>query len=146
MFEVKEIPPEMTYPIRHKVLRPHQDLNECVYDTDFMDGTFHAGVFHDEELICIASFNPENHPSFSSGRQYHLRAMATLPSFRNMGVGRTLISYAEERLKSDGTEIIWCNGRTEVKGYYEKSGFKSYGEVFDYPGLGPHIVMYKELK
>lgn len=51
----------------------------------------------------------------------------------------------EERLKLKGFEIIWCNGRTSVKGYYEKLGFKSYGEIFDYPGLGPHIVMYKEV-
>lgn len=145
MFDVKEIAPEMTYSIRHTVLRPYQTLNDCVYDTDFMDSSFHVGLFHNEQLISIASFNLENHPYFNSDKQYHLRAMATLPSYRNMGAGRGVITYAEERLKLKGFEIIWCNGRTSVQGYYENLGFKSYGEIFDYPGLGPHIVMYKKL-
>ena len=145
MFAVKEIAPEMTYGIRHEVLRPHQSLKDCIYDTDFMDGSFHVGLFHDENLISIASFNLENHPLFKSDKQYHLRAMATLPSYRNMGAGRAVIAYAEEKLKLNGFELIWCNGRTNVQGYYEKLGFKLCGEIFDYPGLGPHIVMYKEV-
>lgn len=145
MFHAKEITPLMTYNIRHSVLRPHQSLSECIYDTDFLEGSFHVGLFHHDELISIASFNPENHPFFTSSRQYHLRAMATLPSYRNMGAGRAVISYAEERLKLKGYDLIWCNGRTSVQGYYEKLGFKSHGERFDYPGLGDHIVMYKEV-
>lgn len=145
MFDVKEIAPEMTYSIRHRVLRPHQTLHDCIYDTDFMDGSFHVGLFHNKQLISIASFNIENHPYFNSDKQYHLRAMATLPAYRNMGAGRTVVNYAEEKIRLKGFEIIWCNGRTSVQAYYEKLGFKPYGEIFDYPGLGPHIVMYKEL-
>ncbi len=145
MFDVKEIAPEMTYGIRHIVLRPHQKPEDCVYDTDFMANSFHVGLFHHEELISIASFNLENHPYLSSEKQYHLRAMATLPSFRNMGAGRAVISYAEEKLKSEGFEMIWCNGRTSVQCYYEKLGFRPCGEIFEYPGLGPHIVMYKKI-
>lgn len=145
MFDVKEIAPEMTFDIRHTVLRPHQSLNDCIYNTDFFNDSFHVGLFHKEQLVSIASFNLERHPSINSDKQYHLRAMATLPSYRNMGAGRAVVNYAEERLKLNGFEIIWCNGRTSVQCYYEKLGFKSYGDIFDYPGLGPHIVMYKEL-
>lgn len=99
MFDVKEIAPEMTYNIRHTVLRPHQHLNDCVYDTDFMDDSFHVGLFHNEQLISIASFNLENHPFFNSDKQYHLRAMATLTSNRNMGAGRAVINYARRETK-----------------------------------------------
>lgn len=146
MFEIKEIIPEMTYEIRHAILRPHQSIDDCMYDTDKKEGSFHIGAFHNGKLTSIVSFCIENNPNFDSNKQYHLRAMATLPEFRKMGAGRGIISYAEEVIKTKGFEVLWCNGRINVQGYYERLGFKPHGEIFDYPPIGPHIVMYKWLR
>ena len=146
MIYITTIKPEMTYQLRHSILRPHQSLNDCKYDTDQRNGTFHIGAFHKGTLICTASFNVENNENFHTQKQYRLRAMATLEAYRNLGVGRKVIAHAEDILNQKDVELLWCNGRTTVQSYYEKLGFKKHGEVFDYPPIGPHIVMYKKLK
>lgn len=146
MLEVRKIQPEMTYGLRHQVLRPHQTIEDCKYDTDHEDFAFHVGAFYQGTLISIASFCAENNPDFSIEKQYRLRAMATLEEFRKLGAGRAVVSYAEKLLKEQGIDFLWCKGRTTVKKYYSRLGFNAHGEVFDYPPIGLHIVMIKKLK
>lgn len=145
MLEVRRITPEMTYGLRHRVLRPHQTLEDCKYDTDCEDNSFHVGAFYDGKLISVASFCVEKHADFPIEMQYRLRAMATLEEFRKLGAGRAVVSFAESILKERNVDFLWCKGRTTVQEYYNKLGFKMHGEVFDYPPIGPHIVMYKKL-
>lgn len=145
MFEVRNIDPEMTYSIRHKVLRPYQAIEDCKYDSDNEANAFHVGAFYQGKLISVASFCIENLPDFSVEKQYRLRAMATLEDFRMLGAGRSVVNYAENLIKEKGINLLWCKGRTTVQEYYSKLGFKAHGEVFDYPPIGPHIVMYKIL-
>ena len=144
MFEIKKIKPEMTYSIRRCVLRPYQTIENCKYDTDNEDNAFHVGAFYQGKLISIASFCVEKYPDFPIEKQYRLRAMATLEDFRKMGAGRSVVNYAEDLIKKQGIHLLWCKGRTTVQGYYSKLGFKEHGEVFDYPPIGFHIIMYKE--
>lgn len=145
MIEIRMIEPEITYSLRHRVLRPHQKIEDCMYDTDHQAGGFHVGAFFQAELISVASFCMENHPDFSSKKQYRLRAMATLEQYRKLGAGRKVVNYGEQVLKEQGVDLLWCKGRTTVQGYYRKIGFRVHGEVFDYPPIGPHIVMYKKI-
>lgn len=145
MIEIRKIKPEMTYNIRHSVLRPHQTVEDCKYETDHRTGAFHVGAFYQRELISIASFCIEKNPDFRSNMQYRLRGMATLDEFRKLGAGGSLISFAENSIKEKGFNLLWCKGRTSVQKYYTKLGFQVHGEVFDYPPIGPHIIMYKQL-
>ncbi|WP_010281534.1 GNAT family N-acetyltransferase [Bacillus timonensis] len=145
MLEVMKIKPEMTYDLRHRILRPHQPMEASMYDTDYQEGGFHVGAFIDGTLISIASFCPIVNLDFSSGKQYRLRAMATHPECRKLGAGRGVVKYAESILTKNGIDLLWCMGRTNVQEYYERLGFKPHGEVFDYPPIGPHIVMVKKL-
>ena len=64
MLEVRKINPEMTYSLRHSVLRPHQTVEDCKYDTDHQDNAFHVGAFYHGKLISVASFCVEKHPDF----------------------------------------------------------------------------------
>ncbi|WP_449536552.1 GNAT family N-acetyltransferase [Ferdinandcohnia sp. Marseille-Q9671] len=145
MLQVKKIEPEMTYDIRHRVLRPHQSLEDCMYDTDHEPGGFHIGAFYKGTLVSIASFCTEMNPDFPTKKQYRLRAMATLDAYRKLGAGRAVVRFAETIIKELGIEILWCKGRTTVQEYYEKLGFEPHGDVFDYPPIGPHIVMVKQV-
>ncbi|OIK16179.1 hypothetical protein BIV60_05940 [Bacillus sp. MUM 116] len=45
----------------------------------------------------------------------------------------------------ESVDLLWCKGRTTVQEYYMKLGFEAHGDVFDYPPIGPHIVMVKKL-
>lgn len=145
MFEIRKIQASETYQIRHRVLRPHQPLKECNYDTDYEDGAFHVGAFYQGTLVSVASFCVENHPDFPIKKQYRLRAMATLEDYRRLGAGRLIVGYGETLIKQLDTHLLWCKGRTSVQEYYEKLGFKVHGAVFDYPPIGPHIIMCKRL-
>ncbi len=145
MIEIRQIEPRMTYGIRHSVLRPHQTLEDCKHDTDHEDHAFHVGAYYQGKLVSIASFCMEKHPDFPVEKQYRLRAMATLEDFRMLGAGRLVVNYAEELIKEQGVNFLWCNGRTTVQEYYSKLGFKVHGKVFDYPPIGLHIVMFKYL-
>ena len=145
MVEVKRIEPEMTYNLRHIVLRPHQTIEDSKYDNDHEDDAFHVGAFHQRLLISVASFVVDKNPDFPIERQYRLRQKATLEEFRKIGAGRAIVNHAENLIKERGVDFLWCKGRTTVQGYYNSLGFKEFGEVFEYPPIGPHIVMYKKL-
>ncbi|MGN7297943.1 GNAT family N-acetyltransferase [Ferdinandcohnia sp. SAFN-114] len=145
MLEVKKIEAEMTYELRHSILRPHQPMEASMYESDHENGSFHVGAFYYGRLISTASFCAMLNPDFSSEKQYRLRAMATVGEFRKRGAGREVVNYAESILQIKDIELLWCMGRTNVQGYYERLGFKQHGEVFDYPPIGPHIVMVKKL-
>ena len=145
MLEVRIIEPEMTYSLRHIVLRPSQSIEDSKYDTDHEEDAFHIGAFLQGKLISVASFIIDRNPDFSIEWQYRLRQMATLEEYRKLGAGRAVVNFAENIIKSRGCNFLWCKGRTTVQKYYENLGFKPHGDVFDYPPIGPHIVMYKQL-
>lgn len=117
----------------------------CKYTTDYEEDAFHLGAFYEGRLISIASFCIESHPELHAERQYRLRAMATLQEYRKLGAGRAVVSFAESIIKERDFDLLWCKGRTSVQEYYERLGFRAYGEVFDYPPIGPHIIMYKNI-
>lgn len=145
MFEVREINPEMTYNLRRTILRPHQAIESSKSVTDHEDHAFHVGVFYQGKLISVASFIADNNPDFPIEKQYRLRQMATHAEFRKLGAGRAVVHYAEQVIKAKGVNLLWCKGRTTVQEYYRTLGFQEHGDVFDYPPIGPHIVMVKEL-
>ncbi len=145
MIEVKPINAEDTYEIRHRILRPNQPLEACMYETDLLGGEFHLGGYYRGKLISIASFHKAEHSELEGEEQYQLRGMATLEGYREQKAGSTLIRHAEELLRKKGADLLWCNARTSVSGYYEKLGFSEQGEVYDIPPIGPHILMYKKL-
>ncbi|MCY8520122.1 GNAT family N-acetyltransferase [Bacillus atrophaeus] len=146
MILVNEISAEDTYEIRHMILRPHQTIEQCKYEQDKEEGSFHLGAFFDGTLISIASFYRQDHPLIEASPSYQMRGMATLPGYRKQRAGSTLVTRAEQKLADMGAKTVWCNARCHVQGYYEKLGWKDTGDPFDLPGIGPHIVMYKKLK
>jgi len=143
MLQIKLIQPEMTYNIRHRVLRPNQSIEDSKYESDHEEGSFHVGAFMDDKLVSVVSFCLEKYPDFPEEVQYRLRAMATLEEYRKIGAGRLAVGFAEQILRDKGADLLWCKGRTSVQKYYENLGFRAYGEVFDYPPIGTHIIMYK---
>ncbi|MFC6464874.1 hypothetical protein ACFP65_07825 [Marinilactibacillus sp. GCM10026970] len=91
---IKQLSAEEVYPIRHKILRPHQTFEECQYDTDLLPSTFHVGGFIEHTLVSVASFSVDVCPELPSEKQYRLRAMATLPEFRRQNIGKSVILSA----------------------------------------------------
>ncbi|WP_369901038.1 GNAT family N-acetyltransferase [Bacillus manliponensis] len=145
MIEIKQIHADETYKLRHEILRPHQSLEDCKYLSDKEQSSFHLGAFIQNNLVGIASFSMEQHPSFLGDNQYRLRGMTTHPNFRKQHAGSSLIHHAKLILIERSAQFLWCNARTDVEEYYKRIGFKVHGSVFDIPSIGPHKLMYTTL-
>ncbi|TCP29723.1 acetyltransferase (GNAT) family protein [Scopulibacillus darangshiensis] len=143
--EIKYIKPKDTYKLRHKILRPNQTIEDCKFEGDMDEHSFHLGAYFNGQLISIASFYREKNPTLNGAMQYRLRGMATDGEYRKQKAGSSLIASAEEILKEKGADLWWCNARTKVSPYYKKLGLSEHGEVFDIHPIGPHKLMYKKI-
>ena len=143
--EIKQIKPEETYEIRHKVLRPNESIEESKYEEDLFRTTFHLGAYLDEELISVASFYQEKNNYFEEESQYRLTGMATLQDHQGKGIGSDLLIHGENLLKKRNARLLWCNAKFPVSDYYKRFGLRERGKAFVIDSIGPHRVMYKLL-
>lgn len=70
--------------------------------------------------------------------------MAVLKSYRREGVGRKLLRRAVLAAKKLGARKIYLHAQVSVIGFYERSGFRCVGPVFDEAGI-PHRKMVLEI-
>ena len=139
--EVLRIKSIDTYPIRHKMLRPNGTVEDCMFQGDNDEMTFHLGAFVDKKLVSVASFYFENHPSFQDAYQYRLRGMATIPEHQGQGLSSSLLRTAFPVIKQNQCTLLWCNAREKAMGFYTKVGFQSSGELFTIQNVGKHMLM-----
>lgn len=144
-FAVRPIPPEDTWSLRHRVLRPHQTLADCDYPGDRHPANFHLGVLDTtpspHAVVCIGTFHAEQNPDLPGAHHYRLRGMATEPHLRGQGLGGLLLRDAFERLRQRGADRLWCHAREGAIAFYTRLGFLGHGELFEVPGIGRHLVM-----
>lgn len=144
--EVKQIDAKDTFNIRQKILRPHGSKEECSFPGDNDDLSFHLGAYVDEKLVSVASFYMDNHPSIEAEYQFRLRGMATSDDNRGQGMSSALLRTAFPLITKNHVNTLWCNARISAVGFYEKVGFSAIGEEFEIEGIGPHVLMIKELE
>ncbi|MCB0428194.1 MAG: GNAT family N-acetyltransferase, partial [Mangrovimonas sp.] len=124
-FSIKKISTIETYPVRHPVLRAGRPLEDCKFDHDDLETTFHLGLFEKNHLIGVATFLKNNSSSFPESNQYQLRGMAVLDHFQGKGLGAQLLNYAETELKLSQAELLWFNARERAVPFYSKLGYKT---------------------
>lgn len=141
---IKQVPATDVHPLRHRVLRPHQTLADCVWAQDNDPDTAHFAAESDGRIVGIASIaicpregDPPN--------TWRLRGMATVPELQGQGIGEQVLSSCLDHAKRQGGALMWCNARTGALGFYRKYGFETVGEEFDVKGVGPHYVMIRRL-
>lgn len=71
-----------------------------------------------------------------------LRQIAVTSGRQGEGLGRRLMAMVEERLRSEGSREFLLHARRTVAGFYEATGYRSVGEIFEEIGL-PHVKMRK---
>lgn len=144
--EIRPIHASETHSLRQRILRPHQTLDECAFPLDTAPDALHIGCFLDEQLIGIGSILPDPRAGSTQPVSWRVRGMAIQEEVRGTGAGgkilQALIDYAStQALPAE----IWCNGRANVKGFYERFGFVQEGDLFDLPHIGPHVLLVKNL-
>jgi|SRR5215470_15183575 len=142
---IRPITAAETRPLRQRVLRPHQSLEELAYPGDDDAGTVHLGAFAGDALVGIASIYPEPPRGRDATGAYRLRGMATAPEVRGGGYGGRLLEAAVEHARASGATLVWCNARVPVADFYRRYGFRAEGAVFELEGIGPHVYMARDL-
>jgi GNAT superfamily N-acetyltransferase len=145
MIVVREIPPGLTYDIRHIVLRQGMPRESCYWETDRLPGAFHLGGWVEDRMAGVATFQPEEDPEYPGRPAYRLRGMAVLPEMRKQGVGALMLLTGEDRIFQMGIAGLWCDARIGAVDFYLSHGWTRHGELFDIPTAGPHYRMRKTL-
>lgn len=139
---IQKISSKETFVVRHPVLRPGRPIETCRFDGDDLPTTHHFGYLEDGKIIGVATILQSTHANWPAENCFQLRGMAVLPEFQGKNIGAQLVQYIENELPSP--KVIWFNARISAKGFYEKLGYQSTGEIFEVPGIGPHVVMFHE--
>jgi predicted GNAT family N-acyltransferase len=143
---IKFIHTEDVLSLRNSVLREGKFLlKDCIFENDDHPKTFHLGYYHDDELVCVASFHPQKHPDFT-GNAYQLRGMATAHNFQGKGIGNKLVNFAIVYLRGQQINYVWCNARQKAFKFYTSLGFEFISDFFDIPNIGPHKQMYLKIR
>jgi len=149
MNDIRVISAAQTYPLRGTVLRPGQAASESIYPHDNDEGTVHFGAFEGDAVIGIASLFVKPLPEGlhahidKDTNQWQLRGMAVDERYRGQGHGRQLIDVCLSYVCEQDGRLLWCNARVSAQGFYEAAGFKTEGEEFYIPLIGPHYVMWR---
>jgi hypothetical protein len=104
---VERVAVEVLRPLRQKVLRPHQPVEEMVFAGDDAPGTGHFAAYReDDQVIGIASITPEGHPRDPEPGDWRVRGMATDPELgRGLGAGALLLRAC----------LDWARGATHAR-------------------------------
>jgi predicted GNAT family N-acyltransferase len=143
---IRFIPAEEVLPIRNEVLRQGRlTLDECRFTGDKMEGAFHLGYFDNDQLVCVASFHPQNYRKYN-GNAYQLRGMATIEKSRGKSIGNQLLNFAIVYLRGQKVNYVWCNARVSAIKFYQNIGFEVISDEFEVHGIGPHRVLYLKIQ
>lgn len=146
-FTIRLISASATYKVRNDILRPGRPVTECYFAGDDSKGTFHLGLYKDENLIGVASFMKNSNPFFDPISQFQLRGMAILSKYKGQGLGSLLLKEGESKIKQeDHDPFLWFNARVNAIDFYKKHGYESFGQKFEVLGVCEHIVMFKHFE
>lgn len=143
--QVKKIPFNKTFAVRHPVLRAGKPVETCYFEGDELPTTTHFGLFLEEKLLGVLSVFKNECPIIESKKAYQYRGMAILAPYQNKKYGVLLLDAANTWIAEEQGDLIWFNAREKAIGFYERNGFTIFGTVFDIANIGPHVLMFKYL-
>lgn len=127
--------PDVAREIRITVFVEEQGFVE---EFDTTDGeSVHFVAFDGETAVGTCRvFKTENEQSYTLGR------LAVSKHHRKKGIGRALLSAAEEYAQRNGATELILHAQCAAQSFYEKCGFTAYGEI-EYEQDSPHTWMKK---
>ena len=96
------------------------------------------GAFEEEQMLGCCMLVEENRETV------RLRQMAVLNDLQGKGIGRALMSFAENIARDRGYKTLSMHARKNAIGFYEKMGYRVAGDEFTEVTI-PHYVMEKDL-
>ena len=146
--DVGPIAAQDTWPLRKRVLRPHQEGDAVVLGGDDDPRAAHLGARDASgAIVGVATISPQECP-WAPDRPgaWRLRGMATADELRGRGVVALVLGAAVRHAREHGASLIWCNARVGALDFYRRAGFVAAGERYVDPLLGPHLPMQLDLE
>jgi GNAT superfamily N-acetyltransferase len=137
-FQVRAVDPALTRPLRQRVLRPHESLEELASHEP--PGVHAVAAFADDEVVAVGFVCPDGEPG-----EWRIRGMATDERFRGRGAGAQILAALVAHARARGATRVWCNARTPAVSLYARAGFAKQSDEFQIPGIGPHFVMARRV-
>jgi predicted GNAT family N-acyltransferase len=124
--------------LRNKVLRLPLGLD--IYDEDLKGekDDIHIGAFYKDKLVGVLVLT-----NISEGH-VRMRQVAVDEGLRSRGIGKRLVWYAEDLLRSEKCKEIMLHSRMTSTDFYLKLGYSISSEVFTEVMI-PHVQMKKQL-
>ncbi len=139
--EMRSVDVEAILDLRHRILRADKPFEAAHFDCD--DAAQHFAAIEADKVVACLSF-VENPLGDDAGWQ--LRGMACDASCQGKGIGKQLLSYAENIIANDAENILlWCNAREKAVGFYQRCGWEIISDIFDIEHVGPHFKMSKRV-
>jgi GNAT superfamily N-acetyltransferase len=145
---VERVAPAVTFPLRQRVLRPHQTVEQMALPGDEAPDSAHFAAVETEGspdsrvVVGTASVRREAPPwPTAGGPAWRLRGMATAEGRRGEGIGADVLAAVIEHVRAHGGGLLWCNARLPAVEFYRRAGLVTRGESWVEPIIGPHIAM-----
>jgi GNAT superfamily N-acetyltransferase len=153
---VELVDAQVVRPLRRAVLRPQFPAQQSEYPADDDPESAHVAIRWAAPLVETHTDSPgagvvavgtvlRAPPPWEPRRVdgWRVRGMATRPDARGQGLGGLVLHTLLDHVAAHGGGLVWCNARVPALGLYGRAGFVARGEVFDMPGIGPHMCMWR---
>jgi GNAT superfamily N-acetyltransferase len=134
------------------VLRPHQSIEQLHLPSDDLPTTACFAAFGDDgEVVGTSLVALEEAPFGASdigndvAPAWRLRGMATREDFRGSGIGTALLNQVIDYVAEWEGVVLWCNARLAAINLYLRSEFRTYGDQWQDPDIGAHVVMWRPM-
>lgn len=129
---------EGSFEVRRQVFIEEQGIPKAM-EFDGNDGeALHMVVKDGERVVGTARV------LFLAGNQAKLERMAVLKPFRRRGIGRRIISFLNEELRSRRVQQVVLHAQHEAVAFYRACGFLERGPPFSEAGI-EHMKMQRSL-
>lgn len=127
---------EQMLQLRHQILRKPLGLDLSKKDTVEDQLDILIGCFENDKIMgcCVLKKMDE--------QTMRLRQMAVHSGLQGKGVGKALLTFAENITMDFGYKKMIMHARKSAIGFYKRLGYSTTGEVFVEVSL-PHMIMEK---
>ena len=129
---------ESAFAVRNQVFVEEQGISEDLTFDDHDEEALHMVVKDGERVIGTARV------LFPAANQAKLERMAILRPFRRRGIGRGVISFLNNELRSRHVAQVVLHAQYEVVAFYRSCGFEESGLPFMEAGI-KHVKMQRRI-
>jgi len=126
------------FEVRRQVFVEEQGIPENIVFDDPEGEAIHIVAKDGKRIVGTARIQ------FLGAKQAKLERMAVLKPFRNMGIGKGIMSFIAEELKSKQVEQVILHAQHGAVEFYKECGFKELGLPFWEAGI-KHTKMGRAL-